>query len=193
MKKSIYKIISSVLALTFLFICFGSTAMPSRNIIEKTMMFSFSDLEINEDNGFTQIELEGSNSLFIKDGFYMVPTVVETVCFPMGSEIISVECTPGHIRSETISKDLRVAPEPSVLGLKNDTSSDEANFEPMSIDRWCIYDIGCGLIENKRSTIVKVQIFPVQYTPSKHGLDWAENIELKIIYKEPEIVFSYND
>jgi hypothetical protein len=193
MKKNTYKIISSVLALTFLCICFGSNALPSKSNSEKTMIFSFSDLELNEASDYLQVNIGGSDALYIKDGFYMVPTVVETLCFPMGSEIISVEGTPGHIHRETVSKNLRVAPEPSVLGLKGDTGGDEAYLEPKSVDQWCIYDIGCGLIENKRNIIVKVQIFPVQYTPSKHCLDWAENIEVTITYKEPEGAFSYND
>lgn len=193
MKNNIFKTISIILVVALLIIGFDTSAKSNGSINEKNMLFSFSGININEDNDYAKVELKGTNSMHLKKDNYIVPLLLETFTFPMGSEIISIQCTPINIHREIMTKELMIAPEPLILGQQDNSKEIEIEREPISVDKWCIYDVGCGLIKNERSIIVKVQIFPVQYKPSGSSIEWAENIELKITYKQQEKSISYND
>jgi len=182
MKKVLPTLIIVVLILSGI----GAVAVQDKEIQEEIMVMSFSKLSVEEEDNYAFIELEGADSVLVKKDHYMVPTKIETFTFPFGTEITSVQCTPKNIHKQTITKELMISPDPV---LSSQTFS-EVNYEksknPVSIDTWFEYDVGVGIDGNERCVFVKVQTYPVQYSPSQNLIEWSENIEIEIEYKEPE-------
>ena len=79
-----------------------------------------------------------------------------------------------------------VAPEPVIVGQTSSNIKEQRDISPVTVDTWFEYDVGSGIDKNERCVFVKVQIFPVQYFPSENAIEWAENVEIDINYKEPE-------
>ena len=162
-----------------------------KNRMEKIML-SFSKLSVKENGDYVTIELEGANSALMKKDYYIVPTCVETFTFPFGTKIKSIRCIPKNIHRQTITKELMVAPQPLPIGQTSLNKGNQMATNPIVIDTWYEYGIGTGIYRNERTVFVKVQVFPVQYHPSKNTIEWAENIEIEIKYKEPEEIQTFN-
>ena len=152
---------------------------------EKTSIY-FSNLQINETNEGILLKLKGANSVLLKKNFYIVPTRIETFMFPFGTEIKSVKCTPKNIHEQQLTKKLIISPEPALSSETSSMVHTEKPENPRSGNTWYNYRIGCGINGNQRNIIVKVEVFPVQYFPSKNVVYWTDNIEIEIQYNEPE-------
>ncbi|MCK5031624.1 MAG: hypothetical protein KAR64_09165, partial [Thermoplasmatales archaeon] len=179
------KILSMCIIVFLLISGFGAVAFPDE-IYQEKMTLHFSQLAINENNNFGTLELEGTNSVLMKYNHYMVPTKIETFTFPLGTEIKKINCIPRNIHRQTITQELMVAPEPVLLNCTNFQKNIKTDSHPITPTGWYDYDIGTGIISNNRNVIVKVQTYPVQYHPSKNSIEWTEQIEIEIQYKEPE-------
>ncbi len=179
------KIVSTVIVGFLIIGGLGAVAFPDE-VSQEKMTLHFSQLAINENNNFVTLELEGTNSVLMKYNHYMVPTRMETFTFPFGTEIKSIECIPKNVHQQTLTKELMVAPEPVLLGFATAYQNIKPDENPIAFNGWYDYDIGTGINGHERNVIVKLQIFPVQYHPLKNSIEWAEQIEIEIQYKEPE-------
>jgi len=172
----------------------GAVTVSSKELEQEKATLLFSKLSIQDKDDYISLELEGIDSELVKKDHYVVPTKIETFTFPFGTKIMGVECTPENIHEQTLTKELMIAPQPSLSNQITSNNHNERTENPISVNTWYDYSIGCGIINNERSVIVKVQLFPVQYYPSENSVDWAENIEIEIDYKEPnQIVQSLDD
>ena len=191
MKKILSILILGVLILSGL----GSVATTNEKIEQEKMTLSFSQLLIHEKDGSIALDLDGANSILIKKDHYMVPTSLKTFTFPFGTEIESIQCIPKNIHRQEITKELMISPEPVIAGTTAGLNEKNEKCEnPISINVWYDYDIGCGLNDNERCIFVKLQTYPVQYYPSDNTIEWAEDIEINIKYKEPEqATMSFDD
>ena len=187
MKKLIPILIIGVLLISGL----GAVATPERDL--KKVSMSFSNLLIQEKDDYTTLNLEGTNSVLMRKDHYMVPTRIETFTFPFGTEIKSVQCTPINIHRQTLTKELMITPDPVIVGQTALNEKTQRSADSISINTWYEYDVGTGLNGNERSVIVNVQTFPVQYRPSENIIEWAENIEIDVQYKEPEQPVIFGD
>jgi hypothetical protein len=163
----------------------GVTVSCAETDYEKTTIY-FSNLQINEKEEGVNLELNGATSVLLKKNHYVIPTKIETFTFPFGTEIKSVKCTPKNIHEQQLTKELMRTPEPVIAGQTSITLNDGKYESQISINTWYDYRIGCGLNENQRNIIVKVEVFPIQYYPSENIVYWAETIEIEIQYTEPE-------
>ena len=190
MKKTLSILIIGVLILSGL----GAVATTGEEIKQEKMTLSFSQLSIQEKDGSITLELDGTNSILIKKDYYMVPTSLETFTFPFGTEIESIQCIPKNIHRQELTKELMISPEPVIVGTTVSNEKNEKCENPISVNVWYDYDIGCGLKGNERCIFVKLQTYPVQYYPSDNTIEWAEGIEIDIKYKEPEqTTLSFDD
>jgi len=189
MKKIIPILLVGVLVLSGL----GAGAVHNEQIKQQRTTLSFSNLSIQEKDDCITLNLEGTNSVLMKRNHYMVPTCIETFTFPFGTEIKSVQCIPRNIHRQTLTKELMIAPDPVIVGQTALNEEVQRNVDPVSTNTWYEYDIGTGINGNKRSVFVKVQTFPVQYHPSENTIEWAENIEIDIQYKELEQPVAFDD
>jgi len=185
MKKILPILIVGVLLISGL----GAVATPVGEYKHQKTSLSFSQLSIQEKDDYITLELDGANSVLMKKDHYMVPTCIETFTFPFGTEIESVRCTPKNIHSQQITKDLMIAPEPVLYDqFTLDTQTESIKTTPKTIQKWYEYDVGAGMINrNERGIIVKVEVYPVQYDPSKNMIEWAEDVNIAIEY-EPSSV-----
>jgi hypothetical protein len=162
----------------------GAAAYPIEDFKqEKTRLF-FSKPLIKEDNDAFVLELEEANSVFMKRNHYMLPTYEETFILPFGSKVIGVRCNPKNIHKETLTGKLKVAPNPIIIGQKTSVENPK-EAEPVAVDTWYEYHVGTGIYDDERVVFVKVQVFPVRYRPNENTVEWAEEVEVEIDYKEP--------
>jgi hypothetical protein len=184
-----------ILAL-FLVVCLilGGIVLVSgeiEDIKSKKLILNFTDMIIREENNSITLKLKGTNSDFIQKDSYIVPIKIETFQFPFGTEIISVECEPKNLNTQLLTKELLISPDPYAIG--QIPKNTEKTRQVYTVNKWFEYDVGCGLIDNKHSIIVKILAFPVQYKPYESKLIWAEEIEIHIEYSEPENTFMFGD
>jgi len=172
---------------------FGAFAVPTLEIKQEKTTLYFSKLSVNEKNEFVTLELEGANSVLLKKDRYMIPTLVKTFTFPFETEIIDVQCIPKNINKQILTKKLIISPDPVIASQSIFNKKLQNTQSPISIDTWYDYDIGVGLNGNERCVFVKVQTFPIQYSPSENLLKWAENIDINIDYKIPEQPITFGD
>ncbi|HEC77147.1 MAG TPA: hypothetical protein ENI33_07845 [Thermoplasmatales archaeon] len=158
----------------------------------KKIMLSFSQLSVKENSNYITLEIEGANSILIKKDYYVVPTCIETFTFPFGTEIKSIRCIPKNIHRRIITKELMIAPQPVPIDQTSLNRGNQMATNPTAIDTWYEYSIGTGIYGNERNVFVKIQVFPIQYHPSKNTIEWAENVEIEIKYKEPEELQTFN-
>jgi len=172
----------------------GVVAVQYKEIQDEKITLYFSKLSLEEKDNYAFIELEGADSVLVKKDHYMVPTKIETFTFPFGTEITSVQCNPKNIHKQSLTKDLMISPDPVLSSQTFSEQNYEKSKNPVSIDTWFEYDVGVGIEGNERCVFVKVQIYPVQYSPSQNFIEWSENIEIDIEYKEPEqSIISFDD
>ncbi len=86
MKKILPLLVFAILFLNGL----AAVAFPDEENCQQKSILSFSQLSINEDDDYVTLELDGANSVLIKQDHYVVPTRIETFTFPFGTEITSV-------------------------------------------------------------------------------------------------------
>jgi len=182
MKKILSILIVGVILLGGL----GAIALPSEKGKEEKMTISFSQLTMNEKDNCIILELENTNSVLMRKDYYMVPTLIETFTFPFGTEILDVQCIPKNIQKQVLTKELMIAPEPVIAGQIFINENPQRIENPISIDTWYEYDVGCGIDNNERYIYVKVQTFPIQYNPLENTIELAKNIEIAIEYEEQE-------
>ena len=167
----------------------GAVSISGEEIKEDYITLKFSDISIEVKDGHTTLELNGADSDFVMEGHYIVPSKIETFYFPFKTEIIDVSCNVKNTNQNELNKELMVTPEPVLTDMINSDIKINSNENPIAIDNWYDYDIGTGIVEGELKTIVKVQVFPVQYDDTDNSISWAEDIKIKIDYKEPESTF----
>ena len=182
MKKILSLIIVGILVVSGV----GIVALPVKEVKDKEITLSFSHLLLKEINNCVALELDGANLLLVKKDHYIVPTKIETFSFPFGTRITDVQCTPCDIHGQVLAGELMVASEPVVTGHVSSDEKIQRSTNPISINSWFSYDVGCGINNNKRCVFVKVQVFPVQYYLSKNMIKWAKDIKINIKYREPD-------
>jgi hypothetical protein len=143
----------------------------------------FSDIHFNETNQGIAVELAGTNKVITAYNHYVIPTKIETFTLPFGTDIKSIACQPQHIHSIPLEKKLQLTPEPLTIGF-DDLPLSNTQSDPIAIHEWYSYDIGAGIIDQKRTTIVKIELYPVQYDEKQNLIQWAETIDICIEYKE---------
>jgi len=187
MKKLIPTLIVGVLIISGL----GAVATPEKDTGEA--IFYFSNISLEDTEGYLTLELEGANSVSMNRDHYMVPIRIETFTYPFGTIINNVQCTPKNIQTQILAKKLKVSPDPIIISQPELNKKVEKNVNPVAIDTWYEYDVGTGIEDNQRYVFVKVITYPVQYHPAENNIEWAKDIEIDIDYKFQEKTVSFND
>jgi len=162
----------------------GAVSVSSEEINRENI--SYSKISFQEKENYITIKLEGAESEFIKKDHYIVPTDIKTYTFPLGTKIIDVKCTPKNLHEQILTKELMVSPNPQCTSKLSLEKNDQVSQNPISIDKWFDYSVGCGLVGKERKIIVKVQTYPVQYHPETNYIQWSDEIDVKIIHEFSE-------
>ena len=157
------------------------------DIKQEVFNISFSSLIINEQENFSVIALNGTNSINFNNYLYEIPTYKKTFIFPFGTEIYDVNIDLKNIQEITLKKEIKKTSleysldsqyqKPLDLGIK------EENFT----ESWLNYDTGVGINGNERCLFLNIEVFPIQYNNLKQNIRWTENADIIINYKKSEI------
>jgi len=162
--------------------------LPNSNYNKENITFNFSNLNMIDNNEFISLELEGTNSVFVKKDNYILPTYEKTIQFPFGTEIIEVKGTPDNIKSKYTEKEVKISPDPVLIGDLEYTFNNDNKIDKtiISINTWLDYKIGTGISGNERYLFLKITTYPIHYMPLENKIEWTENINVEIKYNLPE-------
>ena len=155
-------------------------------------ILNFSEPKTKENGEFINIIFEETNSFMTYETEPMMPFYSKTYEFPFGTKIIDVEVKTSKI--ETISIDKYIEPVPSKQRIADKIIMvDEilnkeiyVSSEPYPSE-WFRHTKGAGLnLDNKHVLFLSLHIFPARYIPLKNSIEYARQINLSIIYEEPE-------
>lgn len=180
------KILLILLVGMLVFGSFHTIASRQPTQLSEQMNATFYQLKTIDKESHVSLELKGADDLFVMQNHYMVPSRIETFTFPYGTTVESVSVIPNDINEVVIEKSLEVAPAARLT----DQSGVVATFdsEPVAISDWHSYDVGAGVFNDQHCTIVKVQLFPVQYNPQDNVVQWAEELSIDVTYVLPDVM-----
>jgi len=172
---------------------FLTNAQEIKNIEVKNEKFFFSKPVVNHEKQYAVIDFLEANSLLKNPGKPALPIYTKTFKFPFGTNIKEVICKPFQINEIILSEEIKPSPEPmpinSISTLENfeTLTKDQSiyNSENFYPNKWYDYNIGCGLDDNNRAVYLNINLFPVQYSPGKNLILFADKIELNIQYEKP--------
>ena len=160
-----------------------------------TISYHFSLPQIEENNRLTTVQLKEATASRNVPGEPILPIIMKTLEFPLGTHILDVQCIP----SDTTTLQLAQQISPAVTPVVDDTqpmqkpvpdqkiyASDE--FFPAA---WYSYRLTGGLnSDNILTTFLTLQINPVRYNPVQDSLQSLSDITLTITYETPNHSFT---
>jgi hypothetical protein len=158
MKKIIYLIPILLLLLT----CIESNADTTNQNSEK-IRFEFSHPILIDENECLKIHTQECDSRLIQSNHYILPTRVETVCFPFGTKIRDIDYCIGTIHSQKISEKMPVTSESVIIDNENRINTFNDINDPLTKHCWFEYKISSGIVDGTRMLIIKLIMYPVQY------------------------------
>lgn len=175
---------------------------PSKQIIESIV---FSEPEVHKEGNYLSINIEEATSHLMQPGRPNLPIYSKIFKFPFGTEIEDVVCRPSKIISKTISGEIKPSLEPVIVG--NINNNEEKNFAEDFIkkdntiyksmelfpDSWYDYRVGCGLDENSRVVYLRIELYPVRYSPGKNTIKYANSFEISVEYEEKNNPAEFKD
>jgi len=150
------------------------------NLIEEK--WSFSKPIVEEKNGYSFVRLN-ETTLFSKgDGRPVLPYLISTYDFELGTKIVDVVFSHNEPISSPISNMI------SYSSCSTITEEDENiyNNPEMFPSSFVSYTTGGGLVDDEIRTILNVRINPVTYFPTEYRVESIQDLEINIIFKEPK-------
>ena len=186
------KIIIVIIIIFFILSNFGISASSDDNIKHDKYLFSFSNISVQEFKDELTLELQGTNSIFFKNNYYILPKIVKTYYYPFGTKIDSIDIVCSDMQKEILNKKIKAAPSPIYNKF---FPNEKLNFNenPNNIESSFNSKIGAGIYNNKRCLIVNIEIYPIQYNPDENLIKWPNNIEITINYSNPNYQTSTKD
>ncbi|MDD5778950.1 MAG: C25 family cysteine peptidase [Candidatus Thermoplasmatota archaeon] len=117
----------------------------------------------------------------VSQGQYLLPTAVHTLTFPLGTEIVSVSCRPRMLTSIRLPAPLAAAPGAGVRTSCLPQPEPAAGYP--SPGTWCAHRTGAGMVDRERCTLLKIQVFPVQYHSADRSITWSSQMDITVIYR----------
>ena len=193
------------ISLGIIIILFGMGIVPSISNIPaieifesktKTLEFiqDFSEPLFIEYEEFIEIYIDETNTYMNYDGAPMIPVFAKVYEFQKGTKITDIKISFPKIKTMYIEKqinpvptkqkiDTKIIPKEAILNQEVYTSSNPYPKE------WFSYNIGAGLNNNNiHVTFLSLHIYPIRYLPLENSLEYIEQIQVNITYKEPEII-----
>ncbi|RLF62289.1 MAG: hypothetical protein DRN33_05730, partial [Thermoplasmata archaeon] len=155
--------------------------------IEKTIHFS-SPTTV-EDGKYVLVKTDNSNNILRNEENPMLPYRVETMEFPIGTKIVSVEVQHSEPKEMELTKKISPAPLATATNMKNA----EVKFVEGKIYRsnkeypqtWNDWNVGVGLDGDKHVFYLSVQLYPTRYNPGENKITYVTDMELKVKYTPP--------
>ena len=169
----------------------------NNGIIEVFQEFSMP--EVKENNNFVNIHLDEVNSFISNTGEPVLPIYMETLEFPLGTNIKDIECIVTDMEEINLQKKIIPASKPVPWYNENDVIQIEKNEEIYSRDQlypnsFYSYKLAGGLNrKNEHTAFLTIQLNPVRYNPIKDNIQFVKSIKLEISYEEPSEPLLFDD
>ncbi|MBN1861799.1 MAG: hypothetical protein JW840_10110 [Candidatus Thermoplasmatota archaeon] len=165
----------------------GAVAQTTSEYRIETTMLNFSEPNVQTKNTYASVFLQEANSFIMQQGKPLLPSYIETYTFPFKTIIKSVLVTPRDITIKTIVNNVEPTPRQVLVGEPVTIANEEQiqyGDEPYPTS-WFTYRVGCGLYDGTLSTIVTVEVYPIQYHPAEKILKSAKEATVVIEYTTP--------
>ena len=157
-----------------------------------TVVQTFSSPILKEEGQYSTIYVEEANSLPMEPLNPMMPVLIKTYEFPLGTKIMDVQVTTSEIKTLEITKTIKPFPMPQASTTSQKISLHET-FNQEIYDsndpypsQWVDMRKGAGLNKNdQRVLFCSMKLYPVQYLPADHILEYIDQIEVTVTYEEP--------
>jgi len=192
MKKIIILVLVSVLIISG----FGAVAFPSDNNLEKNELVTFSNPTFSYQNDCLIFNIENSNSRINNPGYPLLPSLIKTYEFPLGTKINNVDVKFFGTKEYRIEGKVTVASNPitqlnrEIIIFNNNKILRKNGYFP---ENKYIYTTGSGLSNNNHVLFLTIQLHPVQYQFDNNKLIFNENAKIKISYVLPNSPIEFND
>lgn len=145
--------------------------------------YSFSYPELVQNNGLTVVNVEQSDFHSTGDGRPVIPVNLTTLTLPFGTKILSVDYNYSTPEVITIPSMLSYG-SCSVFTQEDPTIYQSSEMYPHD---FVVYHTGGGLSGDDHKTMLNIRVYPVAYIPLEQLLLFTEQVEVKVLYKEPEL------
>ena len=171
-------------------------ATKNENISQKTDKLFFNQPKINNVEDEILIDFENSNSWLKTTGNPMIPCYTKTYIFPFGTKIKNVKATYSEEMQYNLENKIILSPNPTtyINGKKliyNQQIKDINSY--IYPENKIEYNIYSGIIEGKRSIILNIKCFPIQYISSENKILFSENFDITISYEKSDITTINNE
>ncbi len=197
MKKIMQILIVGVLIISGI----GAVASPVKELkmLNQTKTISFSDLQINENNGYIRINMKEATSELREVGKPILPVVTEVFVFSSNTIIQDVIVTLSGLQTKVLSKPIMPArqsvPLSAAIGFKPELKEDKSIYESMELypeQQWS-YKVVSGRKNTDDVVYVSVQMNPVQYQPATNTVYRATSADIQITYEHTPQDISFTD
>jgi len=160
----------------------------STNTISYTTKHNFAAPSVVTTQDYAVIQVPETYSNMIP-GYPILPYSKETITFPLGTIITSVEATTSGVQTTRLPAKILPAAEPAPL-----------NGQPAVVERsegsvytdnqvypsdWVQFHTGAGIKNGQRVTFITIHFYPTRYMPASNDLEYVDHIEAKISYETP--------
>jgi len=127
----------------------------------------------------------------------VLPIIIKTYQIPLGSQNITITCTPVGLHTMILSKKImpaRIAPLSKIRFLPTNTTTDPV-YENISFypDEWFHTTISTGRDTfTQKTTHVKIICYPIRYSPAANQITYASSFNITMTYQQPRIISQTN-
>jgi len=192
----IFSIVLMVVSSSYSVLGFTSSSPASTTMTTKEFTYHFSvpTIEISDDDAV--VHLQEAHQYLMDPGAPVLPITLETMEFPLGTQITVVSCDVRLNNDLEVSHQITAAlpsvpttdisNEPQMI--KNPDIYEQNSYYP---SQWYSYKLSGGLNEyDQHTTFFTLQINPVRYNPVEQNIKSLQSITLTISVKEPTHPFT---
>jgi hypothetical protein len=163
--------------------------------------FSFSKAKFKQKGEYIEVIVDEANTVLRVTGKPMIPSNTKTYTFPRGTKIKDVKCTISEVKTQVIIGKIQPNPEPprrislvnsieqdekiiTTEELKTNENPDVYSSSDLYPDRWYDYNIYSGLVKTVPSVILKVNVYPIRYSPSENKIQSIDCYDIQVKYEK---------
>ena len=160
---------------------------------------SFSKATIKQKGEYIEVNVDEANTVLRATGKPILPCNTKIYTFPRGTKIKDVKCTISEVTTTTQDITCKIQPAPApvkrisipnkiemndtIVKTKEDT--DVYSSSDLYPDNWYDYKIYSGLVDGVPSVILKVNTYPVRYSPNDNTLHSIDSFDVQVTYEKP--------
>ena len=169
------------------------------NIEKFEVVKKFSNIDIRYNDDFVNICISGTNSYTSISGEPILPILIETYEFPLGTKINDIKCSNlevsnFHIKKQLTPRSLPVIQYQNDINFKKDINMEIYDSNLFYPHDYFSYKTTGGLNkDNIETTFLTIQFNPIRYNPVENLIEFTSNIKLDITYEEPKNSFFSDD